>query len=180
MDAAIELIAEQGFERTSAAEIAERAGYSRSMVAARYGSKEALLEDLMRSDYQSRMLPDLDGVAGVDRLLQWVAKVRAETQTNPSLIAAFYTLLFEAAGPIPQLRPWADEWLARCVHLSAEALRIGQLERTVRPDVHPEVEAEQFVTSAVGLAFRYVISGNLQGWDHGLARWCAHFEELRA
>src|SRR5262249_57141898 len=40
MQAAIELIAEKGFQRTSASEIAERAGYSRTMVAARHGSKE--------------------------------------------------------------------------------------------------------------------------------------------
>ena len=44
MDAAIELIGEKGFDTTTAAEIGERAGYSRSMVHARYGSKESLLE----------------------------------------------------------------------------------------------------------------------------------------
>src|SRR5213076_237185 len=56
-DAAFELIAEKGFERTTAAEIGERAGYSRSMVRDRYGSKEALLESLLASEFEARLLP---------------------------------------------------------------------------------------------------------------------------
>src|ERR1700758_3499185 len=44
--AAAELTAEKGFERTTSAEIGERAGYSRAMVRGRYGSKEALIEAL--------------------------------------------------------------------------------------------------------------------------------------
>jgi hypothetical protein len=62
LDAAIELIAEKGFERTTAMEIGERAGYSRSMVRARYGSKEALLESVLRNDYEPLMLaPEVNG-----------------------------------------------------------------------------------------------------------------------
>jgi len=56
MTAAIELIAEKGIARTSAAEISEHAGYSRSMVPFRYGSKEALLETLLREEYETPLL----------------------------------------------------------------------------------------------------------------------------
>jgi AcrR family transcriptional regulator len=41
--AAIELIAERGYERTTLALIGERAGYSRGLVTQRFGSKEKLL-----------------------------------------------------------------------------------------------------------------------------------------
>jgi AcrR family transcriptional regulator len=57
MAAAIELIAEKGFERTTAAEIGERAGYSRNMVRDRYGSKDALLEALCEQGFGDRLLP---------------------------------------------------------------------------------------------------------------------------
>ena len=60
LDAAIELIAEKGFDRTTAAEIGERAGYSRSMVRARYGSKDALLESIFGDELDRRLLPELD------------------------------------------------------------------------------------------------------------------------
>src|SRR5437899_2536302 len=56
LSAAIELIAEKGFERTTAVEIGVRAGYSRAMVRARYGTKEALLETLLRSEYEPMFL----------------------------------------------------------------------------------------------------------------------------
>ena len=41
--AAAELIAEGGYDAATAAEIGRRAGYSRSMVRARFGSKEQLV-----------------------------------------------------------------------------------------------------------------------------------------
>ena len=44
LQAAAELIVEKGWEATTAAEIGRRAGYSRAMVHARYGSKDAILE----------------------------------------------------------------------------------------------------------------------------------------
>src|SRR4030088_2921349 len=60
LDAAIELIAEKGFDRTTAAAIGGRAGYSRSMVRARYGSKEALLESIFGAELDRRLMPDED------------------------------------------------------------------------------------------------------------------------
>ena len=53
---AITLIAERGFQRTTAAEIGERAGYSRAMVRARYGTKEALLESLLHREFEPMFL----------------------------------------------------------------------------------------------------------------------------
>src|ERR1700722_3737244 len=69
LEAAIELIAEKGFERTTVAEIGERAGYSRSMVRARYGSKEALLESIFGDELDRRLMPNTDDAL---RGLAWV------------------------------------------------------------------------------------------------------------
>ena len=159
MQAAIELIAEKGFQRTSASEIAERAGYSRTMVAARYGSKEALLEHLMHHEYQARMLPDLGDTKGIERLQQWITLIRQQARADPPLLRAFYTLVFEAAGPVPSLRPWIVDWLERCTTEAAEA--------------------EQFVSSGVGLGFQFAIDDDLERFDEGLARWAARFERAR-
>jgi AcrR family transcriptional regulator len=48
--AGVELIAEQGFARTTLAQIGERAGYSRETVRLRHGSKLALLETALRRE----------------------------------------------------------------------------------------------------------------------------------
>ena len=179
MQAAIELIAEKGFQRTSASEIAERAGYSRTMVAARYGSKEALLEHLMHHEYQARMLPDLGDTKGIERLQQWITLIRQQARADPALLRAFYTLVFEAAGPVPSLRPWIADWLERCTTEAAEAVRAGQADKTVRADIDPAAEAEQFVSSGVGLGFQFAIDDDLERFDEGLARWAARFERAR-
>jgi len=179
MQAAIELIAEKGFQRTSASEIAERAGYSRTMVAARYGSKEALLEHLMHHEYQARMLPDLGDTKGIERLQQWITLIRQQARADPALLRAFYTLVFESAGPVPSLRPWIADWLERCTTEAAEAVRAGQADKTVRADIDPAAEAEQFVSSGVGLGFQFAIDDDLERFDEGLARWAARFERAR-
>src|SRR5271168_56161 len=56
LDAAIALIAEKGYENTTAAEIGERAGYSRSMVRVPYGSKTQLLESLLETEFKAKLL----------------------------------------------------------------------------------------------------------------------------
>ena len=56
----MELIAEKGWEATTAAEIGRRAGYSRAMVHARYGSKDAILETLFATEYENKLSPALD------------------------------------------------------------------------------------------------------------------------
>jgi AcrR family transcriptional regulator len=58
--AAVELIVEKGYAHTTAKDISLRAGYSRAMVAERFGSKEALLDALM-NQYEGRIVADADG-----------------------------------------------------------------------------------------------------------------------
>jgi AcrR family transcriptional regulator len=180
MQAAIELIAEKGVQRTAASEIAERAGYSRTMVAARYGSKEALLEHLLETEFWPRMVPDLGDAKGLERLQHWIRFIREQAGAEPALIRALYALVFEAAGPVPSLQPWMTDWLQRCTNDAADALRAGQADKTVRADIDPDAEAQQFVSSGIGLGFQFALDNNLEKFDAGLARWAERFGRARA
>lgn len=53
-DAAVALIAEKGYAATTAQEIGLRVGYSRDMVRVRYGTKEALVDSILSTLYESR------------------------------------------------------------------------------------------------------------------------------
>lgn len=176
MDAAIELFAEKGYERTSAAEIADHAGYSHSMVSARFGSKEALIEQLMQSEYERRMLPQMDPATGIDGLLRWIEGIQSEIRSAPKHMRAFYTLVFEAVGPIPSLRPWVEDWLARCVRRATACLTAARRAGELRDDVDIDAEAELFVYSGVGLGYRFVYDSDLSEFDRSLARWSVRFE----
>jgi len=163
LDAAIELIAEQGFDKTTAAEIGERAGYSRSMVRARYGSKEALLESIFGKELDRRLLPPGDDLTGLDWVISRVDHVTRLLETERELMRAFCVMSFEAAGPITSLRPWYRDWLTRYERSMAEHVRAGQLDGTVRAGVDAERAASDFLLHGLGLVFRWTLDPD--GYD---------------
>jgi AcrR family transcriptional regulator len=164
LDAAIELIAEKGFDRTTAAEIGERAGYSRSMVRARYGSKEALLESIFGAELDRRLMPAEDhGLTGLPWILARVDHVASLLEDERELMRAFCVMSFEAAGPIHSLRSWYSQWLQGYERQMAEHLRAGQLDGSVRADLDVEHEAAAFVLHGLGLVFRWTLDPD--GYD---------------
>ncbi|HKC50872.1 MAG TPA: helix-turn-helix domain-containing protein, partial [Myxococcota bacterium] len=57
LDAATQLIAEQGFSRTTLAQIGEKAGYSRGLVNERFGSKSELVR-VLAGEFQTYFAHD--------------------------------------------------------------------------------------------------------------------------
>jgi AcrR family transcriptional regulator len=171
LDAAIELIAEKGFERTTAMEIGQRAGYSRSMVRARYGSKEALLESVLRDDYEPLMLvPEVNGQNGLDRAVAVLSRAFVAAEEQPALLRAFFTVCFETVGPVGHLRPWLIDWLNRVEAEVGAALRKGMKDGSVGPHVDPDVEARRVISFGLGIGFRWVLEpardfvGEMREW----------------
>jgi AcrR family transcriptional regulator len=176
LDAAIELIAEKGFERTTAMEIGERAGYSRSMVRSRYGSKEALLESVLRNDYEPLMsAPEVHGQNGLDRAVAVVSRAFVAAEDQPALLRAFFTVCFETVGPVGHLKPWLTEWLNRIESEVAAALRKGEKDGSVSTHVDPDVEARRVIAFGLGIGFRWVLepardfAGEMRQWIERVA-----------
>jgi len=176
--AAVELFGEQGFERTTAAQIGERAGYSRAMVRRRYGSKEALLEYLVEHELAARITPAPDDDHnGLERILSQVDRIVDFLEDDEPTARAFFVLTFETAGPIPSLRPWYREWFARYEQQMQDTLRVGQADGSIRADLDHEVEAKGFVAYGLALAFRLTLDwdgydyvGEARAWQASLAR----------
>ena len=177
--AAIELMAEKGFERTTAMEIGERAGFSRSMVRARYGSKEALLESLVRDEFEPLMrTPEVEGQTGMERALAMLAHPAVSAERDPSTMRAFFMLVFEAAGPVNHLAAWLAEFLRSYEAEVAAVLRRGRKDGSIGTHIDPEVEARQFMAYGLGIAFRWVLQpsrdfvGEMREWkERAEADW---------
>lgn len=170
--AAIELIAEKGFARTSTAEISERAGYSRSMVQFRYGTKEALLETLLRDEYETRLLLDTSSEStGLARILSQIDRLHDEALANPELMRGFFALCFESFGPVQSLSDWINDWLARYDKVTVAALEAGVADGSVRPDIDPDAEAGAFVASGLGYAFRWMVSPATVDYPTLMRQW---------
>lgn len=173
--AAIELIAEKGFARTSTAEISERAGYSRSMVQFRYGTKEALLETLLRDEYETRLLLDTSGGStGLERILRQIDRLHDEALANPELMRGFFALCFESFGPVPSLSDWINDWLARYDAVTTSALEAGRADGSIRPEIDPRAEASAFVASGLGYAFRWMVSAETVDYLALMLQWKEH------
>ena len=173
--AAIELIAEKGFARTSTAEISERAGYSRSMVQLRYGTKEALLETLLRDEYETRLLLDAsEDATGLERILCQIDRLHDGAVENPELMRGFFALCFRSFGPVQSLSEWINDWLARYDEVTTDALEAGRADGSIRPDIDPRVEAGAFVASGVGYAFRWLVSAETVDYLALMRQWKEH------
>jgi AcrR family transcriptional regulator len=159
LQAAIELIAEKGFERTTVAEIGERAGYSRLMVRARYGSKEALLESIFSAELDRRLMPPTDEeLRGLAWVLARVDHVATLLEQERELMLALSVMSLEAGIGITTLRSWYTTWFAEYERQIARHLREGQSDGDVRAGIDPEAEAAQFVLTGLGSIFRWTLA----------------------
>src|SRR5258706_14581310 len=97
LDAATQLIAEQGFSRTTLAQIGEKAGYSRGLVNERFGSKGELvrvLADEFQSYFQyQRLEPPLEHQHRLEALLITIDTYLDSGVKSAHLGRAHYELL---------------------------------------------------------------------------------------
>ncbi|WP_205696537.1 TetR/AcrR family transcriptional regulator [Conexibacter sp. SYSU D00693] len=168
--AAVELFAERGYDATSMGAIAQRAGYSRTLVNARYGSKEALLEALLQRELEDRLVaPAAEGADGLGRALLPIDRVVALLDEDEQLLRALLTVMFEAIGPAPALRPHVVGWLTRLREATTVALAAGVRDGSVRADADRAAAVEELATASIGMVFRWLLEA-----DYPLA------DELRA
>jgi AcrR family transcriptional regulator len=175
IEAAIELFAEQGYDATSTGAIAERAGYSRSLVNVRYGSKEALLDSLLRSELEDRLLAATAGEAdGLTRMLSPIDRILTLLHEDEQLLRAFLTLMFEAVGPVRTLRPHVTGWLARLEEATLQAIDAGRADGSIRSDTDVRAAVSELATFSIGIVYRwlleesYDLAGELESWRERL------------
>ncbi len=178
LGAMLALIAEKGFDKTTVAEIGERAGYSRTMVRHRYGSKEQLIETLLETEYKAKMLPPINETQpGIEQVLIQIDRIRELAKQNPELLRAFFILAFEATGSIPVLTQWMLKWRETYLLQTAATLRKGQIDGSVRRDIDPDDEAKSFNFYGTGLGYFWTLDPSCMDFDKELEKWSAKLNE---
>ena len=159
LTAAAELIEEGGYEAMTLAAVGERAGYSRGLVTARFGSKDQLLAALVgriTAGWSHRnVLPRTVGRPGRDGVLILLDAIRAQAERDPRSLRTLYALMFEALGPNVALRQHFIEFhrtmRADLAKLVRRGLRDGSVTRHRRPDE----EAMLIVAGLRGIAYQW-------------------------
>ena len=163
-DAAIALIAEKGYAATTAQEIGLRAGYSRDMVRVRYGTKEALVDSILSTLYESRL-------RGIDRVLAVARLLHTFAVEDPVLLRAMFTLNFEAAQADDLLRQRVNRWLDESLAQIRSAVEAGKRDATVAADVDPIGQSREMLATVIGFAYLWTVDpenfdlpGTLMAW----------------
>lgn len=151
LDAAEELFAERGYERTSLVDVAERSGISRGSIPWHFKNKEGLLVAVVERALDRYIHPGSDGGASADDLVRTLERVKAWMR-HPTA-SMFYTVLAEALSDGP-LRSSFIEFQRREQANLAEIL--GRPPSTLSPS-ECETLAVLFNGAFVGLHLQWTL-----------------------
>lgn len=161
LDAAADLIAEGGYEAMTLAAVGERAGYSRGLVTARFGSKDLLLKALVEritAGWSHRnVMPRTHGRPGADGIVVLIDAIRAQAQTDPRALRILYALMFEALGPNVGLRAHFVEFHRNMRADLAQLVDRGRRDGSVHTTLDPADEAALVVAQLRGIAYQWLL-----------------------
>jgi len=159
--AALQLIAERGFRGTSFQAIAQRAGYSPSLVSHRFGSKEGLLGELVRRmlhRWGTERVTQLEDRTGAEALATIADAHRKVLENHPDAIRAMYMLMFESLIDAPTLR---KEFAALDVRLRAgneKLIQAGIEQGTLRSDIDVPAQALLALALLRGITMQWMVA----------------------
>jgi AcrR family transcriptional regulator len=159
--AAGDLIVEGGFRAMTLAAVGERAGYSRGLVTARFGSKDQLLQALVErivGQWSHRnVVPRTKGASGRDGVGIILEAIATQAERDPSALRVLYALMFEAVGPAVDLRPTFVQLHADMRNDFARLIRRGLRDGSVRPGISADSEAAVIVAGIRGIGYQWVL-----------------------
>jgi AcrR family transcriptional regulator len=158
VEAAAELITEKGWEATTAAEIGRRAGYSRAMVHARYGGKDAILDAFFEHGYVQQLLPAPQrGATGMENAVAHFGRIQDMYHKDQAFLRAMFVMTFEAVKTTSPVRARLQTWFELGVEAIERGLRAGIDDGSVRPDLDFERAVNDVSAAAFGIAFHWIV-----------------------
>ena len=154
LDAAIHLIATQGYSATTLEAIGAEAGYSRQLVSQRFGSKDKLLETMINnhaSQLNERAIALRKNSTGLQSLFVEIDSYLRALDSPSIQSRAFFVLMLESVGPAPQFRPAYAAVTARWEEKLVEQIETGQQQGSVRSDIDARTEARLLIATLRGI-----------------------------
>jgi AcrR family transcriptional regulator len=161
LQAAFDLIAERGFRGTSFAAIAMRAGHSPSLVSHRFGSKEGLLAELVRSMVQrwgsDVRAPELSSRTGTAALMATGKAHQHALEHHAPAMRAMYMLFFESLIDAPELRTDLAQLDERLRRATERMLQAAVETGTARKDLDVSAHATLFLAALRGITLQWMM-----------------------
>jgi len=171
-EAAIELIAENGYAFTTAKDIGLRAGYSRALVTQRFGSKDALLDFVLTQYYERRLIEtNVSGSSGLQQVLAPIDALRSFAAEEPQTLRAMFVLNFEAVHNTDVLRDRITLWIRRFREQLVTSVIEGQQDGSIRSDVVAEQVSADVIALGIGHAYAWVVMPDDYDFESTLMRY---------
>lgn len=158
--AARQLIARQGYTRTTLAQVGREAGYTGGLVSHHFGSKEGLLRALVgritQRFYRDQIGPATAGLQGLEALTATVDAYLNELVVRQERMRTLYVLMGEALGPVPEIKGVFAELNAGFRLKARRSIEEAVARGEIREDLDPEAEAGLFVGLLRGVAFQWM------------------------
>lgn len=161
LDAAIELVLENGTEKTTLAMIGEKAGYSRGLATYRFGSKSGLYDALCKAIGRSWLEHLKRGVAGkvgidamcaaLDTVYQWVSESPREARVLQILHSG-------SASPGSGYRETSVGIYRRQQSDVVGWIQAGQRAGQIKSDVDAGAVAAEYVAYTSGISYLWLLS----------------------
>ncbi len=159
LDAAFELLSERGSTLFTLAEVGERAGYSRGLPSQVFGTKAALLQQLVpHLNTVSLDIPTVDPHAvGLDAVLGLVSRILEAPPVQLKVSLGLQVLLGEAASRDSPLRDSVASLMLMASRFVSGHLRTAIAAGTVRPDVNPRAQAMIIMAAVHGVLRQWLV-----------------------
>jgi AcrR family transcriptional regulator len=161
---AIQLIIQQGINGMKLTDVGLRCGYSRGLAAMRFGTKAALLSRVARhalAGWIERVTQATATKVGLQAVLAAIDTQSRWMTEAPEEMRALYLIFFHSADPSAEYHLNVGNTLAaqrrdlaRWIHEAREAGEVGL-------DIGPAEEAEQILSSLLGIVYQSIVDRNL-------------------
>jgi len=163
LDAAIDLVAERGYDGFSLAELGEKANFSRGLPSHYFGSKANLLGAVVGKiidDFMNLREGEGNHGATFDRLEQVLWRYIESAQAGRPHSKALHAIV-GAALINPELRPRIQELNDRGRAFIRAQLQLGVEAKDIAADVNIDAEAVVFLAFLRGLVVLYLVDPSL-------------------
>jgi AcrR family transcriptional regulator len=165
IDAATALFAEHGYRDTSVQAIGEQAGVSRGSIFWHFGSKEGLLWAVVERAFTAweaeTLVPDIGDTTGMEAVRRALRSHRTFLTGDTAALKLFYTLMFEALGPRPELAGEFARLHRELRRMSVGWIAAGSAAGDLRSDLDPETVVTLMTAALGGIVYQYLLDDTL-------------------
>lgn len=167
VSAVVACVAEEGFERTTMRNIADRAGVSTGMLNYYFKSKKELVVEAIRhaSEGVQRALSSADPIPFGPKRLEFILRRTLRNEYPQSLPLAFRLAVMAAAANDADLRREVGGWLEDGRAKFEKSIRMGVAAGRYRADLDPKLLSLVLYGTMTGLAVESAVSADLMSLD---------------